>query len=159
MEKRAPSPTAQCEALNTDHRCLGAIFDELELQVQADDPSEVRRAWEQFERALLAHIAWEESFMLPAYGRSNPVEALAILDEHRRFRTLLAEMGVGIDVQRVRRETVDEFVALLCAHAAREEHSLYRWANAAAHESGPARESAERARQAFVQASAGVARS
>lgn len=117
------------EALTHDHQRLDAIFETLLNRVHAGDAEASREAWTRFEQGLEAHLAAEERSLLPLFDAHDPDEAAAIRGEHREIRSLLAEMGVSLDLHALREEKVAAFVEALRRHAAREEASLYPWAD------------------------------
>jgi hypothetical protein len=71
----------------------------------------------------------EERELLPDFQRLDPTETAWILQDHRRIRTLLTEMGIAIHLHLLREASVEEFVSSLRNHASREERSFYRWAS------------------------------
>lgn len=121
--------TGLYDALTHDHQRLDAIFETLLNRVHAGDVEASREAWTRFERGLEAHLAAEERTLLPLFDAHDPDEAAAIRREHIEIRRLLAEMGVSLDLHVLREEKVAAFVEALRRHAAREEASLYPWAD------------------------------
>jgi len=117
------------DAFQHDHRRLDALFEELLNRVHIDDAAAARQAWTAFEHGLMTHIEAEERHMIPIFERRDPDEAAALLVEHAKIRSLLAELGVMLDLHALREEKVEELVGFLRAHAAREEAALYRWAD------------------------------
>lgn len=120
-------PTTVDAALRAEHARLDELFDELMAAAHAGDAAGLDARWTTFERTLLAHLEWEEAHLLPAFDAASTEQAAAIRADHARFRGLLSEMGVGVELHTVREETIREFVALLRTHAKREEN-MYRWA-------------------------------
>lgn len=87
--------------------------------------------WGAFERALRAHLELEEREL---FGPVQAIDAAAVEQaraDHRRIREMLDELGLEVELHTVRKETIDRFLDLLRAHAAREDASLYRHADAA----------------------------
>jgi hemerythrin-like domain-containing protein len=119
------------DALRDDHHRLDALFDQLLNAVHVNDAALADAAWTDFENGILTHLEVEEQHMLPLLRREAPEEADGILDEHEKLRSLLAEIGVALEIHLVRETTVEELVGSLRAHAAREEALLYRWAETA----------------------------
>lgn len=116
------------DAMRDDHRRLEQVFDALLNYVHVDDRLGMQAAWRDFERGLTTHLQIEDEVMLPLLERACLNEAATIRKEHRLIRSMLAELGVRLDVHLLREETVEAFVALLRAHAAREDELLYRLA-------------------------------
>ncbi len=54
-----------------------------------------------------------------------------VLRDHEAIRAALDELGLQVELHTLRKETVDAFLALLRAHAAREDATLYRAADEA----------------------------
>lgn len=119
------------DALRGDHHRLDALFEQLLNAVHVNDSALADAAWTEFENGILTHLDVEEEHMLPLLVREAPDEAEGILAEHRKLRSLLAEIGVALEIHLVREATVEELVGSLRAHAAREEALLYRWAETA----------------------------
>jgi hypothetical protein len=117
------------EAFQQDHVRLDALFEELLNRVHVDERSATREVWAAFEEGLLAHMLAEERDMIPIFQRHDPAEAAEIVAEHGRVRSLLAELGVMLDIHALREETVEALITLLRAHAARENAALYKWAD------------------------------
>jgi hypothetical protein len=80
------------------------------------------------ERAVLEHLEAEESVILPDYAAHDPEAASAIRDEHAAIRKLLFRIGVEVELHVVRLETLQRLIDTLHAHAAREDVSMYPWA-------------------------------
>jgi hypothetical protein len=80
------------------------------------------------EHAVLEHLEAEEVVILPDYTRYDPEAAYAIRDEHAAIRKLLFEVGVEVELHVVRPETLQRLIDTLHAHGAREDVSMYPWA-------------------------------
>jgi len=115
--------------LFADHARLSGLFDHLLNCVHVNDQPAADAAWTEFEGALLAHLETEEVRLLPAFALVNKEEVAAIRQDHARIRYLLAEMGVRLELHCVKEQTVERFIESLRAHAEREEHLFYEWAN------------------------------
>ena len=79
------------------------------------------------ERTLTAHIDYEEREVLPRFEASDPLTVKALRDEHARFKALLTELGVAIELGALPEATSKEFFDLLRAHATREDGAFARW--------------------------------
>ncbi|MFT3776522.1 MAG: hemerythrin domain-containing protein [Minicystis sp.] len=124
-------PQSLGEALRADHRRLEILFDELENLVHVGDTIRADEAWSRFERGLVAHLDAEEDEMLPILDLEDAEEAARVRREHQRIRKLLAELGIQLEIHILREDTVRAFLDFLRTHAAREEETLYRWADRA----------------------------
>lgn len=112
-----------------DHQRLDALFEDLLNRMHVNDAAAAGEAWTAFDAGLAGHLEAEESFMIPIFQRGDPAEAAAILAEHAKIRSLVAQLGMMLDIHALREDTVKELVDFLRAHAAREEAALYRWAD------------------------------
>lgn len=119
------------DAMREDHRRLERVFEALLNYVHVDDRLAMQAAWRDFERGLSVHLDIEDEHMLPLLDRENPEEAAGIRRDHGIIRSMLVELGVRLDIHLLREETVESFIGLLRAHAAREEALLYRLADSA----------------------------
>ncbi len=111
-----------------DHQRLEGVFMELLESFQSGDRTKLRAIWARFDDGLRAHMAAEESYLLPYFAQADLGEATALLVEHARFRRALDELGVGLDLHLVKLDAAEELIAMLREHAHREEDLLYVWA-------------------------------
>jgi hemerythrin len=102
------------------------------LLARAEANLELIAEYRRLERALLDHFDMEEKVMLPAYAEHAPHDAHAIRGEHATIRRLLFRVGVEVELQAVRPETLNYLIEMLRAHAAREEAGMYAWSSARA---------------------------
>jgi hypothetical protein len=93
------------------------------------DPSEIARSWGEIEFQLYDHMMAEEHFLFPLYQHDEPDNAQDLRDQHARLRDLAVDLGVALELQTVHLAQIEAFVAALRDHEAREEASLYRWAD------------------------------
>ena len=114
--------------LSRDHNRLDQLFGDLRAAFDADAREDAARLWGELDRGLSAHMEFEERHVLPAFRAVDSVEVDGLLREHDLIRRRLTELGVGVDLHVVRAEIVADFIALLRAHAQREDALLYRWA-------------------------------
>jgi hypothetical protein len=117
--------------LTQDHVRLEQLFEELRAAFDADAPQDAARLWGELELGLGAHMDFEERHVLPAFRSVDRRETDDLLREHELIRRRLIELGVGVDLHLLRAEVVADFIALLRAHASREDALLYRWAECA----------------------------
>jgi hypothetical protein len=118
------------------HRELDHRLAALVVRAQGGDPIQLRCEWSVFERALLAHMDFEEAEILPDFARHDAAAARAVLDEHAAIRAQLLEMGTNLDLHLVSAERVEKLVEQLRAHARHEEQALYAWTRHNVHGDG-----------------------
>jgi hypothetical protein len=111
-----------------DHERLEKLFEDLRAAFEADAREDAARLWTDLDRGLNAHMEFEERHVLPAFRGVDASEAAHLLREHDLIRRRLTVLGVGVDLHVLRAEIVADFIALLRAHARREDALLYRWA-------------------------------
>lgn len=111
-----------------DHERLDQLFGDLRSAFDADAREDAARLWGELDRGLSAHMEFEERHVLPAFRAVDSAEVDGLLREHDLIRRRLTELGIGVDLHVVRAEIVADFIALLRAHAQREDALLYRWA-------------------------------
>ncbi len=116
--------------LHGSHRHLEEAGKRLIEAVTADDRTDTLTLWRELEKQLLAHLEAEERHMLPAFARVQQEEALALVRQHGEIRERLLELGVAVELHRLRVPLLVDFVELLRDHADREERLMYVWAKA-----------------------------
>lgn len=119
------------QLLLADHRRLEQLLVELQDAFNANAREDTQQLWSELERSVEAHFRLEEQTLFPRYAHFDATETKALAEEHQFLRARLAELGAGVDLKLVRAEVAGSFLAMLRAHAAREETALYRWANEA----------------------------
>lgn len=118
------------EWLREDHRRLERLFQELENAVEcANDPT-IRATWTEFERGVTTHLETEERELFPALQERHPEEIARLQRDHDRIRKLILDLGIAADLHTLRKDVADELVGALREHAAREDQTLYPWAQA-----------------------------
>lgn len=124
-ERTAPETIGQ--ELVEDHRRMEQLFSEVVTEAASGDGERLRRSWNTFERALVAHLESEEMFLIKPFAADHPLDAARIMSEHHGIRRRLAEMGVDLDLHCLSAEHVAAFVEDLRHHARNEEDVLYPW--------------------------------
>jgi hemerythrin-like domain-containing protein len=124
----ATKPESLEAYLTLDHERLENTFTELLQAFRRGDRDHLRDTWTRFDSGILGHLGAEERFMLPLFRATHPDAARTIEVQHARFRRVLAELGVGVDLGLVNFEVANEFIGALRNHARMEEAFLYRWA-------------------------------
>ena len=130
LPSTAPAPSIRRHMM-VDHAEISMLFDEVLAAFWCGDRDAAAEAFTRFEQRLVAHLAVEDELLLPALRRTDPAEAAALAEDHRRIRARLSELDVGVDLHLVRANIVAELVEMLRAHARREDAWLYRWADEA----------------------------
>lgn len=110
------------------HRQIEEACRALRARAYEDCPRVLMEQYRVLERAVLEHLVAEETVILPDYTRHDPEAAYAIRDEHAAIRQLLLRIGVEVELHVVRLETLQSLIDTLHAHAAREDVSMYPWA-------------------------------
>jgi len=118
--------SATGQLLLSDHQRLDALFQRLLDDVRCGDWTVCQATWNGFERQLLGHLETEEQYLLPIFEREYPNETAALEQQHQSIRSLLADLGVRIELHALREQHVRHFIDFLKTHAAREEMLLYR---------------------------------
>jgi len=126
--ERSPNETEFFAAMQGSHRFLEALFEDLVRAADGGDQANLHAVWVQLEHRLLAHFEAEERYILPAFGRTDTEEAVALIREHGKLREQILAIGIAVELHYARLTRLEEFIATLRAHAAREEKLLYRWA-------------------------------
>jgi hypothetical protein len=114
-------------ALRGHHAELERAFLDLAAQAATTTPPDLQSRWYGFERALLAHLRFEERQLLPHFERDIPHVAATIRREHTLIRAALRQLGKQVEARGLSSEAVSGFVARLRAHAQHEDETLYPW--------------------------------
>jgi hypothetical protein len=91
---------------------------------------ELDQHWAAYEDGLLAHLDAEETYLIPGLAVHDAELAARILKDHGRFRTQIAQVGIGLQLHVVREDQLRLLAGDLRAHAMMEEEPLYAWADA-----------------------------
>jgi len=110
------------------HRQIEEACSALRACAQVNGPRALVEQYRAFEQAVLDHLEAEETVILPDYAADHQEDAYAIREEHAEIRTLLFRIGVEVELHLVRLETLQGLIDMLHAHAAREDASMYPWA-------------------------------
>lgn len=132
-------------ALLADHAEIDRLLRRLHDAAEANAQADLDRTWGELERVMLDHLAEEELYLFPALSAEHPREHAELVRDHARFRDLLAELGIAVELHGMRLETIDDLSDAVREHARREDAFLYPWAQRA-DAAGP-RAARERARK------------
>ena len=135
-------------SLMDEHRALVSLCDDLKNRVETGEWRLCDSVWDVFARRLTEHMRVEEEQIFPRHERIGESEAKLVADlrsEHDRFRSDLDRIGLRIQLHELDRPAIDNLVKRLEAHAARENASLYPWAENLALTATPLSDSPESA--------------
>ncbi len=121
------SDTRSLAAMRDDHRRFEDLFETVLSQLDTGSKAIADEGWSTLERTLSDHIDYEEREVFPRFEAGDGGEVKALLAEHRRFRELLTELGVALELGALPEASAKEFFDLLRAHAAREDGAFARW--------------------------------
>lgn len=117
--------------MGEEHARLSALLDQLLDAFDTNNPAWAASAYAEFERTLGEHLATEEEHVFPVLAKRAPEELTALRADHDEIRRQLAAIGVAVDLHAVRADDIHALVALLRAHASREDALAYRYADEA----------------------------
>lgn len=114
--------------LHQDHVDIERTFDGLESAAAAGaDARTISALWDRFEHSLLDHFAVEEKDLFPLVEASHPEEVRALLADHQSIRNQLQDLDLAVDLHLIRAPAIQQLLAQVRAHAAREDGLLYQW--------------------------------
>lgn len=126
-----------------DHHRCDEFFARAEERVAQSDWAQGERDFSDFARAMEHHFGFEEQEMFPAFedatgNRGGPTQVMRL--EHEQMRSLLHDLQ-----ERIRRQDAGGYLGqsetlliLMQQHNLKEEHMLYRMAEQALGDKGPA---------------------
>jgi hemerythrin-like domain-containing protein len=117
------------ESLGSDHQAIERRLTELSDAVEGANWPTILQVFREVDRGLRAHIDGEERYLFPSFegNHSDVIGQLRL--EHEYARRALDELMVKTELHTLRKEAIDELVAQLRAHAAKENQTLYAWAD------------------------------
>jgi hemerythrin superfamily protein len=116
------------ESLGSDHDAINFRLSDLANAVEGADFPTILRVFREVDRGLRAHIDGEERYLFEHFEDDHPDVLRELREDHDRFRRALDELMVQTELHTLRKERIDELVAELRAHAAKENRTLYEWA-------------------------------
>lgn len=110
------------------HAAHGEHREALQKLVLAKAGTRQKRALQDLEAALLAHLRAEEELLLPDFGLEHASEAAHIRAQHEQLRQLVARSARGDVDDATEEDTLRQLADLLRACTTFEERVLYPWA-------------------------------
>lgn len=117
------------ESLGSDHKAIERKLTDLANAVEGADFPTILAVFRRVERGLRAHTDGEERYLFPHFEEQHADAIAQLRKEHELFRRLLDELMVQTELHTLRKESIDDLVAQLRAHAAKENRTLYAWAD------------------------------
>lgn len=131
----APAAGASLRQFFTeDHRACDDAWARLEELLEGDD--DVQEAWDEYERVMLRHLAWEEEVLFPAFEEATGMTGgptMVMRMEHDQMRAVIQEMA-DLLAQGDRKGVLargDTMLMLVQQHNMKEEGMLYPMAEQA----------------------------
>jgi iron-sulfur cluster repair protein YtfE (RIC family) len=118
------------ESLGNDHKAIEHRLDELSNAVEGANWVTILEVFREVDRGLRAHIDGEERYLFPHFEASHPETIEELRAEHAHARKALDELMIQTELHTLRKEPIDELLGQLRAHAAKENRTLYAWADA-----------------------------
>jgi len=128
MQLQPHSRAGLARLLTESHRRLQDEFAELFRNTRMMAPERTRQAWARLDRELRDHLRLEEQSLLPMFELHSSAEAVGLRAEHHQLLRELGWLGVDLDLHSFEEKRAEGFLALLDAHVAREQRTLYLWA-------------------------------
>jgi hypothetical protein len=116
------------ESLGSDHDAINLRLSDLANAVESADFPTILRVFREVDGGLRAHIDGEERYLFEHFAERHPDVIRELREDHDRFRRTLDELMIETELHTLRKERIDELVAELRAHAAKENRTLYEWA-------------------------------
>lgn len=111
-----------------DHEDHDLLLEQLADSLQAKQATaKLHQCWVAFEENLFDHLDTEERFLFTVTAQAHRLEVEQLLAEHRRIRQAVVGVSVLVELDKLKKEAIDDLRALLLAHRAHEERSLHRW--------------------------------
>ncbi|MGB8222369.1 MAG: hemerythrin domain-containing protein [Polyangiales bacterium] len=117
------------ESLGDDHKAIDRRLSDLANAADGADFQTILQVFREIDRGLRAHIDGEERFLFDRFVELHAMEIRELRQEHEDFRRTLDELSIQTELHTLRKESVDDLVARLRAHAHKEDHTLYKWAD------------------------------
>lgn len=121
------------ESLGQDHKAIGRHLSYLANAVEGADFPTILEVFREIDRGLRAHMEGEERYLFGHFEEQYPTEIRELRFEHEHFKKTLDELVVQTEIHTLRKESIDDLVARLRAHADKENRTLYKWSDEPPH--------------------------
>ena len=122
------------QSLGSDHKAIDERLSDLANAVDGADFPTILQVFRDVDRGLRAHMYGEEHYLFEHFEESHPQDIRALRQEHDRFHRKLDELMIQTELHILRKESIDALVSELRSHAAKENDTLYKWADEPLHE-------------------------
>jgi len=114
-----------------DHADHEELLADLAHAIEArQSGAELRRLWSTFEDNLFDHLDTEERSLFTVAAQAHRLEIEQLRSEHRRIRQAVVSLSVSIELNTLKKQSIEELRQDLRAHSEHEERSLHRWLEA-----------------------------
>jgi hemerythrin superfamily protein len=117
------------QSLGSDHEAINQRLSDLADAVEGANFPTILEVFREVDRGLRAHMHGEERYLFGHFEKSHPEQIRALREDHDRFHRQLDELMIQTELHTLRKERIDALIDALRAHAARENDTLYRWAD------------------------------
>ena len=122
------------QSLGSDHEAIDQRLADLANAVEGANFPTILRVFRDVDRGLRAHMYGEERYLFEHFEQSHPQDIRALRQDHDRFHRKLDELMIQTELHTLRKESIDALVSELRSHAAKENETLYKWADEPLHE-------------------------
>jgi iron-sulfur cluster repair protein YtfE (RIC family) len=122
------------QSLGGDHEAISQRLTDLANAVEGADFPTILEVFREVDGGLRAHMYGEERYLFEHFEKSHPEQIRALRADHDRFHRKLDELMIQTELHTLRKERIDELIDELRSHAAREDDTLYKWADEPLHE-------------------------
>jgi len=112
------------------HRDIETACWILRARACEDDHRRLIAAYRGLEQALTTLFDAEEAWLVPTYAAHAPVIAQRLLEAREALRRQLLQIGIGVELDTIRIEQIDDLLDALRSHAWYGDVTVYRWADA-----------------------------
>ena len=114
-----------------DHSDHEELLVELAHALEAkQSAAALRQLWTAFEENLFDHMDTEERSLFSVAAQAHRLEIEQLRSEHRRIRHSVVSLSVSIELNTLKKQSIDALLEELRAHGQHEERSLHRWLEA-----------------------------
>jgi iron-sulfur cluster repair protein YtfE (RIC family) len=122
------------QSLGGDHQAIDQRLSDLANAVEGANFPTILEVFREVDRGLRAHMYAEERYLFQPFEETHPQDIAALRRDHDRFHRKLDELMIQTELHTLRKESIDALIEELEAHAAKEDKTLYAWADQPAHE-------------------------